>query len=319
MTEVREGFSMQTLRVASRRSALALTQTRWVISQLQSRHPGLQVDIVPVVTKGDKILDVSLSKVGGKGLFVSEIEACLLSGDADFAVHSLKDVPAELAQGLALTAIPEREDARDALITKTGCGLDALPKGAVIGTSSLRRVAQLQAYRPDLQFVPIRGNIDTRLRKLDEEHLDAIVLAAAGLHRMGWSDKITEYLPPHVCLPAVGQGILGIESRSADKRVNDILTSLHHPDTAAVAHAERTLLQALNGGCQVPIAGYAERDDSGQVWLRGLVASPDGRTVLRAQARDHAPDRAGLEVAQRLRAQGADQLLEVTAAVSAGE
>jgi hydroxymethylbilane synthase len=310
---------MQTLRVASRRSALAMTQTRWVVTQLESRYPGLRVDIVPVVTKGDRILDVSLSKVGGKGLFVSEIEACLLSGDADFAVHSLKDVPAELAEGLALTAIPEREDPRDALITKTGCSLDALPDGAVIGTSSLRRVAQLQAYRPDLRFVPIRGNIDTRLRKLEEEELDAIVLAAAGLHRMGWTDKITEYLPPHVCLPAVGQGILGIESRSADQRVNDILSSLHNGATAAVAQAERTLLQALNGGCQVPIAGYAERDDSGQVWLRGLVASPDGRTVLRAEVRDQAPDRAGLEVAERLRAQGADQLLEATAAVSTAE
>jgi hydroxymethylbilane synthase len=310
---------MQTLRVASRRSALAMTQTRWVVTQLESRYPGLRVDIVPVVTKGDRILDVSLSKVGGKGLFVSEIEACLLSGDADFAVHSLKDVPAELAEGLALTAIPEREDPRDALITKTGCSLDALPDGAVIGTSSLRRVAQLQAYRPDLRFVPIRGNIDTRLRKLEEEELDAIVLAAAGLHRMGWTDKITEYLPPHVCLPAVGQGILGIESRSADQRVNDILSSLHNGATAAVAQAERTLLQALNGGCQVPIAGYAERDDSGQVWLRGLVASPDGRTVLRAEVRDQAPDRAGLEVAERLRAQGADQLLEATAAVYTAE
>jgi hydroxymethylbilane synthase len=310
---------MQTLRVASRRSALAMTQTRWVVTQLESRYPGLRVDIVPVVTKGDRILDVSLSKVGGKGLFVSEIEACLLSGDADFAVHSLKDVPAELAEGLALTAIPEREDPRDALITKTGCSLDALPDGAVFGTSSLRRVAQLQAYRPDLRFVPIRGNIDTRLRKLEEEELDAIVLAAAGLHRMGWTDKITEYLPPHVCLPAVGQGILGIESRSADQRVNDILSSLHNGATAAVAQAERTLLQALNGGCQVPIAGYAERDDSGQVWLRGLVASPDGRTVLRAEVRDQAPDRAGLEVAERLRAQGADQLLEATAAVSTAE
>jgi hydroxymethylbilane synthase len=310
---------MQTLRVASRRSALAMTQTRWVVTQLESRYPGLRVDIVPVVTKGDRILDVRLSKVGGKGLFVSEIEACLLSGDADFAVHSLKDVPAELAEGLALTAIPEREDPRDALITKTGCSLDALPDGAVIGTSSLRRVAQLQAYRPDLRFVPIRGNIDTRLRKLEEEELDAIVLAAAGLHRMGWTDKITEYLPPHVCLPAVGQGILGIESRSADQRVNDILSSLHNGATAAVAQAERTLLQALNGGCQVPIAGYAERDDSGQVWLRGLVASPDGRTVLRAEVRDQAPDRAGLEVAERLRAQGADQLLEATAAVSTAE
>ncbi|CAM3801249.1 hydroxymethylbilane synthase [Alicyclobacillus pomorum] len=310
---------MQTLRVASRRSALAMTQTQWVVTQLESRYPGLRVDIVPVVTKGDRILDVSLSKVGGKGLFVSEIEACLLSGDADFAVHSLKDVPADLAEGLALTAIPEREDPRDALITKTGCSLDALPDGAVIGTSSLRRVAQLQAYRPDLRFVPIRGNIDTRLRKLEEEELDAIVLAAAGLHRMGWTDKITEYLPPHVCLPAVGQGILGIESRSADQRVNDILSSLHNGATAAVAQAERTLLQALNGGCQVPIAGYAERDDSGQVWLRGLVASPDGRTVLRAEVRDQAPDRAGLEVAERLRAQGADQLLEATAAVSTAE
>jgi hydroxymethylbilane synthase len=305
---------MQTLRVASRRSALALTQTQWVIERLQEFHPGLQVEIVPVVTKGDKILDVTLSKVGGKGLFVTEIEQVLLQGEADFAVHSLKDVPAELAPGLALTAIPKREDPRDVLISRSGRRFAELAQHAVVGTSSLRRAAQLKACRKDLAIQSVRGNIDTRLRKLDEENLDAIVLAAAGLHRMGWGDRITEYLSPDVCLPAVGQGILGIESRADDDRVNSLLSALHDPLTATVAAAERTLLRELNGGCQVPIAGYAEVQGDGTVWLRGMVATPDGETVLRADAVSPDGVEAGRLVARKLRAMGADRILELTAA-----
>ncbi|GMA52338.1 porphobilinogen deaminase [Alicyclobacillus contaminans] len=305
---------MRKLRVASRRSELAMTQTQWVLRTLQARHPNLEVEIVPVVTKGDRILDISLSKVGGKGLFVSEIEACLLSGEADFAVHSLKDVPATLAPGLQLSAIPKREDPRDALICRSATSLRALPKGAVIGTSSLRRVAQLAAHRPDLRFVPIRGNIDTRLEKLRSEGFDAIVLAAAGLHRLGWQDAITEYLSMDVCLPAVGQGILGIESRADDEQLNRLLRDIHHPPTADQAMAERTLLAKLNGGCQVPMAGYAERHPDGRIWLRGMVASTDGRTVLRAESRHLDPQSAGELTAEALLSQGAGALLESTAA-----
>jgi hydroxymethylbilane synthase len=305
---------MHTMRVASRRSALALTQTKWVIERLQEFHPGLQVEIVPVVTKGDKILDVTLSKVGGKGLFVTEIEQVLLRGEADFAVHSLKDVPAELASGLALTAIPKREDPRDVLISRSGRRFAELPPRAVVGTSSLRRAAQLKACRKDLTIESVRGNIDTRLRKLDEENFDAIVLAAAGLHRMDWGDRITEYLSPDVCLPAVGQGILGIESRADDDRVNSLLSALHDPLTAKAAAAERALLRELNGGCQVPIAGYAELQADGAVWLRGMVATPDGETVLRADAVSSDAVEAGRLVARKLRSMGADRILELTAA-----
>lgn len=305
----------RTVRIASRRSALAMTQTNWVASLLQDANPGLQIEIVPVVTKGDKILDVTLSKVGGKGLFVSEIEQCLQNREADLAVHSLKDVPALLADGLHLSAIPKREDARDALISATGRALADLPEGAVIGTSSLRRAAQLQAYRPDLKITSIRGNIDTRLRKLREDGLDAIVLAAAGLHRMGWAERITEYLPPTVCLPAIGQGILGIESRADDDEISALLAVIHDNQTAKLAVAERVLLAELNGGCQVPIAGYGELRD-GNVWLRGLVASPDGQTVLRFEGTNPDPKSAGRAVAQGLRQQGADRLLETSSTTS---
>jgi hydroxymethylbilane synthase len=307
---------MKTIRVASRRSQLALTQTQWVIQQLQTRRPDLTFEIVPVVTKGDKILDVALSKVGGKGLFVSEVEQALLRGEADFAVHSLKDVPAELAKGLVLAGIPKREDPRDALISKSGQGLMDLPQGAVVGTSSLRRVAQLLRARPDLVIQPLRGNIDTRLGKLNTDGLDAIVLAAAGLHRMGWHDRITEYLPVDLCLPAIGQGILGVECRENDDFMVELLHEISDEPTKRASVAERTLLFALNGGCQIPIGGYAQGCEDGQVHLRGMVATPDGSQILYADVKGSKPEALGHQAAELLKEQGADAILENAVATS---
>lgn len=302
---------MRIFRVASRRSALALQQTHWVIGKLRSNHPNVTFEVVPVTTKGDQILDVTLSKVGGKGLFVSEIEATILDGSADFAVHSLKDVPSELATGLGLTAFPLRADARDALISKSGACLAEIPSGGRIGTSSLRRVAQLAERRPDLDYVSVRGNIDTRLRKLRDGEYDAIILAAAGLQRMGWADQITEYLEPDICLPAVGQGVLGIESRLDDFELADLLKSLTDDQTEIVATAERALLKRLNGSCKVPVAGYATMVAGGEMLqLRGLVASPDGRRVIRAEALGVNPLTVAESVANQLIAEGARELLK---------
>jgi hydroxymethylbilane synthase len=306
---------LHTLKVASRKSALAMQQSNWVLDQVRRQHPSLVLEIIPIVTQGDKILNVTLSKVGGKGLFVSEIEACLLSKQADFAVHSLKDVPAVLANGLTLAAMPAREDARDALISKRGLTFRDLPTGALLGTSSLRRMAQLQAARPDLRFESIRGNIDTRLKKLQTENFDAIVLAAAGLHRMGWADVITEYLDTELCLPAIGQGILGIECRSEDVNTVNILSGLRDERTMVAAEAERTLLHLLNGGCQVPIGGYAEVDELGTVSLRGMVASADGQEILRAHATGRDAVAVGTFVAEQLRLLGADRLIQTSVAL----
>lgn len=310
---------MQTIRVASRTSELAMVQTDYVIAQLRQHRPKLQFEVVPVVTKGDKILDVTLSKVGGKGLFVSEIEAKLLTGEADIAVHSLKDVPAQLADGLQLSAYPARADARDALISSVGQTIDKLPTGAKIGTSSLRRAAQIRALRPDVEVSSVRGNINTRIRKLEEGQFDAIILASAGLERMGWQERVTEYLEADVCLPAVGQGILGIESRAEDTELNELLSALNDKTTERAALAERTLLFALNGSCQVPIAGYAIERKDGTLWLRGLVASPDGKTVLRAEAHGESPTNVGMEAAQALKKLGAAGLLEAVTADSTTE
>ena len=304
---------MQILRAASRRSQLAMTQTQWVINQLMSTHQGLGVDVVPIVTKGDRILDVALSKVGGKGLFVSEIEETLLAGEADFAVHSLKDVPGLLAPHLGLVAMPLREDPRDALVSRSGAGFLALPQGAKIGTSSLRRITQLKAQRPDLEFVPIRGNIDTRLKKLESEGLDAIVLAAAGLKRMGWADRITELLAPEVCLPAIGQGILGIEARVDDREVLALLAVLHDSVTSMAATAERALLTRLDGGCQVPMAGYAEVLADETIRMRAMVADPNGTERLFAESTDRDAVALGTRLAEQLLEQGASRILESTA------
>lgn len=300
---------MRCIRVASRKSALAMTQTQWVIDQLQKLDPSVSFEIIPIVTKGDRITDVALAKVGGKGLFVTEIEEAILEKRADIAVHSMKDVPAELADGLMLGGIPKREDARDALISRDGSTLKELAEGAVVGTSSLRRMAQLHALRPDLQIASLRGNIDTRLKKLADGEMDAILLAAAGLHRMGWADKITEYLSPADVLPAVGQGVLGIECREDDAQVRDLLTRFTHEPTARAATAERTVLLKLNGSCQVPIAAYATLDDSNNLSLQALVATIDGTQILSVTCCGQDPVLVGEQAAQALRDQGADPIL----------
>ncbi len=296
------------IRIASRRSALAMNQTRWVIDQLQTMRPDITYEIVPVVTTGDKMLNVSLTEIGGKGLFVTEIENLLLQDEVDFAVHSLKDVPAQVANGLELAVFPKREDARDVLVSQGNKDLTHLPLGAVIGTSSVRRIVQLSRNRPDLQFTPIRGNVDTRLGKVAAGEVDAVVLAAAGLRRMGLADRISEYLPIHVCLPAVGQGALAIEIRSSNEDLKKLLAPLNDDMTANSTLAERVLLTSLNGSCQVPLAGHCVRH--GSEWsLHGLVASLDGHQLLFAEARGTDPHQLGLQVAQTLKDQGALSLL----------
>lgn len=299
---------MNTYVVGSRRSQLALTQTHWVISQLKELDKKAAFSVNEIVTKGDRILDVVLSKVGGKGLFVKEIEQALIEGEIDFAVHSMKDMPAELPEGLAIACVPKRVDPRDVFISRDGRKLEELPEGAVVGTSSLRRQAQLLAYRPDLKIVPLRGNIDTRLRKMEEENLDGIVLAAAGLDRMGWSDKISQFLPINISLPAVGQGALGIECRVDDERVMKLLKSFNHPPTEKAVAAERAFLHRLEGGCQVPIAAYAEIEGD-KLRLTGMVARPDGSTLIRDTLTGENPIELGQRLAERLIELGAEEIL----------
>ncbi len=308
---------MRTIIVGTRQSALALTQTNQTIERLRklAAAAGIpcQFEVKKIVTRGDRILDVTLSKVGGKGLFVKEIEQALLDGEIDLAVHSMKDMPFELPEGLTFGAIPEREDPRDCLIGRSARSLEELPQGARVGTSSLRRSAQLQAARPDLVIESIRGNIDTRLRKLEEENFDAILLAAAGLHRMGWKDRITSYLPADLCVPAVGQGALAVECRANDAEVLSLLALLNDPLTAGCVAAERKLLGLLNGGCQVPIGAYAhvpEGVDSGaELTMTGMVASADGTRVLKETATGTDPDLIGTQVAQALLDRGAGAIL----------
>ncbi|WP_027414862.1 hydroxymethylbilane synthase [Aneurinibacillus terranovensis] len=299
---------MRKIIVGSRQSALALTQTNWVIEQLKSYGLPYTFEIKKIVTKGDQILDVTLSKVGGKGLFVKEIEQAMLDGDIDLAVHSMKDMPARLPDGLVIGCVPKRVDVRDVLISLDGKKLDELPQGSVIGTSSLRRAAQIKARRPDLTIKSIRGNIDTRIRKLKEEGFSAIILAAAGLERMEWKGEVTEYLPVEVSLPAVGQGALGIECRADDREVLDLLTRLHDQDTAFAIRAERAFLTALEGGCQVPLAAHANVQGS-EVALTGLVAEPDGQVILKEKLSGSNPEEVGRELAGQLKQQGADGIL----------
>ncbi|MGD8372435.1 MAG: hydroxymethylbilane synthase [Syntrophobacterales bacterium] len=272
------------LRIGTRGSMLALWQAEWVKSQLLAAHEGLIVELVTIKTMGDKILDVPLAKVGGKGLFVKEIEEALLEGRTDLAVHSVKDMPALLPAGLHLAAMPPREDPRDALISRNGNGLNQLPNEARVGTSSLRRAAQLLHLRPDLHIEPLRGNVDTRLRKLETEGFDAIVLAAAGLKRMGLSHVISEYLAPEQILPAVGQGALGIETRIEDDFTNPVVASLAHQPTMTEVSAERAFLRRLEGGCQVPIGAHAIMA-GGEVVLTGMVADLGGRRLIRKEMR----------------------------------
>ncbi len=300
-----------TVVLGTRASKLAVQQSQWVQAQLQASAPHVTVTLRKIQTSGDKILDVPLAKIGGKGLFVKEIEDALLSGEIDLAVHSMKDVPTELPQGLAILCVPLREDPRDALISRTGCLFKDLPRGARVGTSSLRRQSQLLHQRPDLIIGMLRGNLDTRLRKLREGQYDAIILAAAGLRRMVWAHEITEYLAPAISLPAIGQGALGIEGRRDDIFVRSLLSGLDHAPTHVAVRAERALLHRLQGGCQVPIAAHAVLADQ-RVTLEGLVASVDGKEVIRDRVEGSAqdPEAIGIQLAERLLARGGDKILQ---------
>lgn len=296
--------------LGTRASKLALQQSEWFQARVQEIVPDVTVTLIRIQTSGDKILDVPLAKIGGKGLFVKEIEEALLSGAIDFAVHSMKDVPTQLPEGLEILCVPPREDSRDALISRTGCRFHDLPVGALVGTSSLRRQSQFLHARPDLRIEMLRGNLDTRLKKLKDGQFDAIILAAAGLRRLGWAQEITEYLDPQLCLPAIGQGALAIEGRSDDQFVRSIVSRLTHQPTQIAVTAERALLHRLEGGCQVPIAAYATLTQDG-VQLEGLVASVDGKTVIRDVVRGTSAEAQilGTRLAEQLLSRGADKIL----------
>jgi len=300
--------------VGSRQSALALTQTNHVIASLEAlaRREGIEAEfeLRKIVTRGDRILDVTLSKVGGKGLFVKEIEQAMLDHEIDFAVHSMKDMPAELPEGLMIGCVPEREDPRDALITRQGWTLQTLPQGAKLGTSSLRRSAQMKYMRPDLNVEWLRGNIDSRLKRLDDGQFDAILLASAGLKRMGWEEKITEAVDPDLCVPAVGQGALAIECREGDEELLALLKLYHHERTARAVEAERAFLKTLNGGCQIPIGAHAVLDGDGEtLTLTGIVGSADGSELLRETLRGADGRKLGVALGEELLARGAERIL----------
>lgn len=299
------------LRIGTRASLLAVTQSTWVKNQIERAHPQVRVELVKITTTGDRILDVPLAKVGGKGLFVKEIEDALLTGQVDLAVHSMKDVPTQLPEGLHIGIIPERETPRDAFISTKFPSLQALPHGATVGTSSLRRKSQLAALRPDLNIVDLRGNIDTRLRKLDEGLYDAIILAGAGLNRLGLQGRITTLLDPEQMLPAISQGSLGIELRQNDSELLAGLQFLHHPPTAATVAAERAFLLRLEGGCQVPIGAYATLTGS-TIELTGLIASVDGKQIIKDTITGEVEQAAplGTSLAEDLLARGGKTLLE---------
>ncbi|KKE80509.1 hydroxymethylbilane synthase [Oceanobacillus caeni] len=301
---------MRKIVVGSRRSNLALTQTKWVINELKKAGVPNEFEIKEIVTKGDRILDVTLSKVGGKGLFVKEIEQAMYDKEIDIAVHSMKDMPSVMPEGLVISSIPVREDPRDAFVSKNNITLKNLPEGANVGTSSLRRAAQVLKARPDINIKWIRGNIETRIRKLHEEDYDAIILAASGLKRAGHDNGIvTEYLEPEVVVPAVGQGALAIECREDDQEIREILNKINDSYTTRTVTAERTFLQLLDGGCQVPIGGYAYLEDD-EIVLTALVGTPDGKTILKEVVRGTDPKAVGEEAATLLINQGGKEIVE---------
>ncbi len=299
------------IRIASRQSPLALWQAHHVADRLRALHPGLQTELLLLTTQGDRILDAPLAKVGGKGLFVKELEQAMLDGRADIAVHSMKDVPMALPDGLVLPVTCTREDPRDALVANRFRMIDELPQGAVVGTSSLRRAAQLRARRPDLVIRDCRGNVQTRLAKLDAGDYDAIILASAGLKRLGLDARIAGFLAIEDSLPAVGQGAIGIECRAHDAATLALIAPLNHAETSLCVRAERALNRQLQGGCQVPIAGFAQLRADRHLHLEALVASVDGRTLLRAAQQGSAadPEQLGIAVANLLLAQGAGRIL----------
>ncbi|PCJ93697.1 MAG: hydroxymethylbilane synthase [Porticoccaceae bacterium] len=304
------------LRIATRKSPLALWQAEYVKAQLQKRYPDLVVELVGFTTRGDKILDTPLAKVGGKGLFVKELEVALLEGHADIAVHSMKDVPMDFPEGLGLSVICEREDPTDAFVSNQYHCLEDLPAGSRVGTSSLRRQTQLRERYPALEILELRGNVNTRLNKLDQGGYDAIILATAGLVRLDMVDRIRQRIAPEQSLPAGGQGAVGIESRLDDERVQTLLQHLHHTPTAQCVIAERAMNRHLQGGCQVPIACYAilqgTAEEADELWLRGLVGSPDGKQVIRDEIRGKATDAEvlGVALAEKLLNLGAGDILK---------
>ena len=301
---------MRKLVVGSRRSKLAMTQSRQFIDSLKKVDPSLEIEIKEIVTKGDQIVDKQLSKVGGKGLFVKEIENELYSHEIDMAIHSLKDVPSVISEGLTLGCIPDRENPFDAYVSNDHVALEDLPEGSIVGTSSLRRGAQIKAKYPHVEIKWIRGNIDTRLQKLQDEDYDAIILAAAGLKRMGWSDDIvTSYLDKETLVPAIGQGALGIECRSDDQELLDLLNQVHNQNVADCVTAERTFLKQMDGSCQVPIGGYATKDEDGTIEFTGLIMSTDGKERYQHTARGKDPVQLGQEVSQVLKDQGAYEII----------
>lgn len=299
------------IRIATRKSVLALWQANYVKELLEQNHPGVTIELVGITTTGDQIIDKSLAKIGGKGLFLKELEHALLTHAADIAVHSMKDVPAEVTPELCIAAICKRAEVRDAFVSNRFATVAELPSGAVVGTSSLRRQAQLLAFRPDLQIKTLRGNVDTRLRKLDNQEFDAIILAAAGLQRLGLQHRISQLLPIDFMLPAVGQGAVGIECRNDDKAIQQLLTCLHDPITYTCLQAERAVTQRLMGGCHVPIAAYANYNN-GSITLRALVGTPNGKKIISAQGvvnSDNAIE-LGTDLAEQLLTQGAQQILQ---------
>lgn len=304
-------MSTELIRIATRKSPLALWQAEHVRARLLALHPGLQVELLKMSTQGDRILDSPLAKIGGKGLFVKELEQGMLEGRADLAVHSMKDVPSELPAGLCIGAILEREDPRDAFVSSRYASVDDLPEGARVGTSSLRRQCQLRARRPDLQILDLRGNVGTRLGKLDGGDYDAIVLACAGLKRLGLSERISRELAPEEMLPAIAQGVIGIECRVDDERINRLITPLNHQETRYRTQAERAMNAALAGGCQAPVAGYSLLSE-GVIELRGLVGRPDGSAIIRGDIRgssQHA-EALGKQLADELLSRGARTILD---------
>jgi len=298
------------LRIGTRASQLALWQANWVKSELEKRYPGMEVTLTKIKTIGDKILDVPLAQVGGKGLFVKEIEEAMLRGEIDIAVHSMKDVPTEFPEGLGLHCITEREDPRDAVISRNVTFSD-LPRGARVGTSALRRQAQLLKVRPDLEMVIIRGNVETRIRKLEDDNLDAVILAAAGLKRLGFTEKVAEYLDTDLSIPAIGQGALGIECRLDDAAITETIDFFNHPDTSYAVRAERALLKRCEGGCQVPIAAHGTVS-GGTLRLVGFIAAVDGQRSVRGEVSGPVAEceKLGIQLADRLLAEGGKAILE---------
>lgn len=298
------------LKIATRKSPLALWQAEFVRSQLLAAHPELEVELVKMTTQGDKILDTPLAKIGGKGLFVKELEQGMMAGDADIAVHSMKDVPMDLPAGFALPVICERESPYDAFVSNRYSHIDELPQGARVGTSSLRRSSQILNYRRDLEILSLRGNVQTRLGKLDDGEFDAIILASAGLIRLEMESRIRYQIPPEIMLPAVGQGAVGIECRADDEQTRDLISSLNHTETSQRVRAERAFNHRLEGGCQVPIGAFALLEEK-DIWIRGLVASLDGTEIISGERRGLITqgEALGIELAEELLERGADQIL----------